>query len=120
MRYKKSVFRSLAMVTQLGFSVITPIFLCIFAGYTIDRHFGTRSMIFLLILGTLAGGRCAYVLAMKTLEAEKREDEAERLKQLEQRESSNMHKPKKASRISRNVEAADTGKDMEDSDGLDN
>ena len=28
MGYKKQVFRSLAMVTQLGISVMTPIFLC--------------------------------------------------------------------------------------------
>ena len=36
MRYKKSVYRSLAMVTQLGLCVLTPILFCIFAGSYID------------------------------------------------------------------------------------
>ena len=38
MGYKKQVFRSLAMVSQLGISVMTPIFLCISAGYYVDTH----------------------------------------------------------------------------------
>ena len=37
--YKRSVFRSLAMVTQLGFSVLTPILLCVYTGYLVDSHF---------------------------------------------------------------------------------
>lgn len=99
MQYKKSVFRSLAMVTQLGLSVITPIFLCIFTGYYIDLYFGTKLIIPLLILGTLSGGRCAYVLAKKTLEAEKREDEKEALRRREEKDSTIVHKPKTKSRV---------------------
>ena len=43
--YKRSVFRSLAMVTQLGFSVLTPILLCVYTGYLVDSHFGTKLMV---------------------------------------------------------------------------
>ena len=36
MGYKKSVFQSLAMVTQLGLCVVTPVLFCVFAGNYID------------------------------------------------------------------------------------
>ena len=51
--YKKSVFRSLAMVTQLGFSVLTPVLLCVYTGYLVDSHFGTKLMVPMLILGAV-------------------------------------------------------------------
>lgn len=117
MQYKKSVFRSLAMVTQLGLSVVTPVFLCVFIGYQIDSQFGTKWMIPLLILGILAGGRCAWVMAVKVLEAERREDEMLR----QERESAGVRtgisKPKQSSRIqgSRQSTAGRTGK-AEDGD----
>ena len=75
MKYKKSVFRSLAMVSQLGFCVMAPIFLCIFIGYQVDSRFGMKTLVPLLILGVLAGGKSAWHLAVKTLEQERREDE---------------------------------------------
>jgi hypothetical protein len=40
MHYKKSVFRSLAMITQLGLCVVTPVFLCVFIGYQVDSRLG--------------------------------------------------------------------------------
>lgn len=45
MHYKKSVFRSLAMITQLGLCVITPVFLCVFIGYQVDSHLGGFSLV---------------------------------------------------------------------------
>ena len=99
MTYKKSVFRSLTMVTQLGLSVITPIFLCIFAGYQIDTRFGTKWMIPLLILGTLAGGRSAWIMVKKVLEAEVREDERLAEQARQERSSAGTSNPKQPSRI---------------------
>ena len=55
MHYKKSVFRSLAMITQLGLCVITPVFLCVFIGYQVDSHLGGSVMIPMVILGVLSG-----------------------------------------------------------------
>ena len=63
--YKRSVFRSLAMVTQLGFSVLTPILLCVYTGYLVDSHFGTKLMVPMLILGVLAGGRCGWAFCVR-------------------------------------------------------
>lgn len=79
--YKRSVFRSLAMVTQLGFSVLTPILLCVYTGYLVDSHFGTKLMVPMLILGVLAGGRCGWVMARNTLLQEQKEDERLRQQQ---------------------------------------
>lgn len=76
MKYKKSVFRNLAMVTQLGISVLAPIFLCIFIGYQVDSRYGMKTLVPLLILGVLAGAKSAWHLAMRTLMQECREDEA--------------------------------------------
>ena len=53
MNYKKSVYRSLAMVTQLGFCVLTPVFLGIFAGSYLDSRYGTHLTLVFLILGVL-------------------------------------------------------------------
>lgn len=77
MRHQKSVFRSLAMVTQLGLSVMTPVFLCVFAGYYIDTHYGTRLILPLLVLGVLSGGRCGYVMAKNTFHVNEKQEAAE-------------------------------------------
>lgn len=99
MGYRKSVFRSLAMVTQLGLSVMTPMFLCTFIGYQIDSRLGTCWMIPLLLMGTAAGGKTAWMLARKIQEQERRDDE----KLLRERESTEgragISKPKQPSRI---------------------
>ena len=78
MRHKKSVMRNMMMVTQLGLSVMVPVFVCILAGSWIDRHAGTNLTIFLMFLGFLAGGWNGYKVAMTTL----RMNEQERKKRI--------------------------------------
>ena len=95
MHYKKSVFRSLAMVTQLGLSVLTPILLCIYTGYLVDSHFGTKLMVPMLILG----GRCGWIMAKNTLLQEQKEDERLRREQQAGQQRSGISKPKQPSRI---------------------
>lgn len=68
MKYKKEVFRSLTLVTQLGISVMVPVFLCIFVGVMVDKYFHTSTTVWLLFLGILAGGRNAYILAKNVLD----------------------------------------------------
>ncbi len=100
-KYKKSVFRSLAMVSQLGLCVMAPIFLCIFIGYQVDSRFGMNTLVPLLILGVLAGGKSAWHLAVKTLEQERREDEALLQEKQSQVERTGSSRPKQPSRIQR-------------------
>lgn len=76
MKYKKDVYRSLAMVTQIGISMLAPIILCVAAGYWMDQKFGWYTTIPLLILGILAGGRNIWMLLQQII----KEDEKKKKK----------------------------------------
>lgn len=109
MHYRKSIFRSLAMVTQLGLCVVTPVFLCVFIGYQIDTRFEVKTMIPMLILGVLAGGRCAWQMAKRTLLQEQKEDECLRREQSARNSRTGISRPKQPSRIRKDAQAADEG-----------
>lgn len=76
MKFNAEVMRNLAMVTQLGISMLAPIILCVFVGYWLDNKFGWSTVIPLLILGILAGARNCYLLVMQmqTDERKKKND----------------------------------------------
>lgn len=78
MKYKKSVYRSLAMVTQLGLCVLTPVLLSIFAGSYLDSRYGTHLTLVFLIFGVLGGGRGAYVMAKRLIDQDAKEARIER------------------------------------------
>lgn len=102
MRYKRSVFRSLAMVTQLGLCVLTPTILGIAAGSFLDARFGTKVTLILLVLGVLGGGRGAYMMAKRIIEQEAREEKAERERQMREvlaDAGNSADRPKRPSRI---------------------
>lgn len=102
MRHRKSVMRSLMMVTQLGLSVMTPVFVCILAGSWIDRHTGTNLTFFFLLLGFLAGGLSGYRIAKATLAMNEREERREDM-EADQKQKGDVHppvhRPKQASRV---------------------
>ena len=62
MKYKRSVYRTFALITQLGLSMITPIFLCVFLAVFLEKKFSI-SLFIPLVMGVLAGGRNTYYLA---------------------------------------------------------
>jgi len=102
MRHKKSVMRSFMMVTQLGISVMVPVFVCILAGYYIDRYAGTKLTLIFMVLGFLAGGFNAYKLAKATLAMNEREEWVEDQKERVERQveaGPKVHKPKQSSRV---------------------
>lgn len=73
--YKKEVYTSLALISQLGIHVMVPMIGCTLIGVFIDNKFETFLTIPFLIIGVLSGGRNAYVLAKKAnvkTEGEKR------------------------------------------------
>lgn len=74
MKYKKSVYRNFALISQLGISVIVPIGLCIFIGVLIDKKFNSNFIILLIFLGIAAGARNAYRIAMASVKEEKKDD----------------------------------------------
>ncbi len=76
-KYKKSVYQSLAVISQFGINMFVPIFLCSFAGLFLDRKLGTAFwFVLLFFVGALAGFRNIYILAKKIYEGDdKGEDE---------------------------------------------
>ena len=76
----REVVKSFAMITQVGLSMLTPIFLCVFLGGYLDKSLHTSYwFIILLILGILAAFRNVYYLTRqfykKDLEREQKEQE---------------------------------------------
>lgn len=74
MKYKREVFRTLSLITQLGIHVMVPVFLCLFVGIWIDKKFGTSTVLVFLFLGILAGGRNAYILAKGVINENERDE----------------------------------------------
>lgn len=76
MKYKKSVYNTLALISQLGISIVVPIFLCTFAGVFLEEKFSIPVTVPMIILGVLAGARNAYYLVRHANEdPEDNEDE---------------------------------------------
>ena len=64
MKYKKSVFQSLAQITQFGLYMIIPILLCTFIGIWLDKWLNTSFLVIIFFfLGAIAGGRNIYIFS---------------------------------------------------------
>lgn len=74
MRYKKSVYKSLALITQISIHMLVPICLCTFLGIVIDKKFHTYFVIPLFLLGALAGFRNVYITMKAVYEEEEKEE----------------------------------------------
>ena len=66
-RKHRELVRCLSLVSQLGITMLTPVFLCVALGMWLDKKFSTCFTLPLLILGVLAGARSAYLLAKKAV-----------------------------------------------------
>ena len=65
-KYDKSVYRSLALITQFGINMLVPIFLCSFLGIWLDEKLGTSwIMIVLFFVGALAGFRNCFMMTKR-------------------------------------------------------
>lgn len=73
MKYKKSVYTTFALISQLGISMIVPILLCTYVGVWLEEKFSFPFTIIFIVLGILAGGRNVYALV--TNANKKSEDE---------------------------------------------
>lgn len=59
------VWKMIYLITQIGFTMLTTIFLCVGIGYLVDRHFGTNLMAWFIVLGVVSGFRAVYILIRK-------------------------------------------------------
>ena len=72
MNGKKRIAKALALVTQLGISVLVPVLIFTGIGIWVDRRYGTVLSIPLLILGILGGARSAYILVKNEIELDRK------------------------------------------------
>ncbi|MCX4307547.1 MAG: AtpZ/AtpI family protein [Acetatifactor sp.] len=69
MKYSKTVYQALMMITQFGVNMLVPIFLCSFAGMFLDRKLGTDVwMVALFFVGALAGFTNVFRFARRIYE----------------------------------------------------
>lgn len=80
---EKKVLRSFVMITQIGISMMVPIFLCAILGYWLNGIFH-QNMIFvvLVLLGIGAGFRNMYLIT-RSFYAKDMKEEHERLKYMD-------------------------------------
>lgn len=69
LKYNKTVWQALMMITQFGVNMLVPIFLCSFAGMYLDRWLGTSFwMVTLFFVGALAGFTNVFRFARRVYE----------------------------------------------------
>ena len=70
-KYKKSVYQSMVLITQFGINMIVPILLCTGLGVFIYKKTEIGTFIIpLFIMGALAGFRNCYIAAKKIYESD--------------------------------------------------
>ena len=55
------VIKMLSLVTQIGITMLTSVFLCMAIGLWIDKHFSTNLFLLFLILGIMASIRSMFI-----------------------------------------------------------
>lgn len=69
LKYQKTVYQALMMITQFGVNMLVPIFLCSFVGMFLDRKLGTSVwMVALFFVGALAGFTNVFRFARRIYE----------------------------------------------------
>ena len=62
------VLRYLALISQVGFSVVTPILLCTFLGIKLEEHFHMPFTLIFIILGVISGCVSGFRLIISAIE----------------------------------------------------
>ena len=81
--YKSSVYKTLALITQIGISIMVPIFLMLIISIFIKNNFKIDLVLWFVIVGVVVGIRNAVVLITNFLNEDKMsniEEESELVK----------------------------------------
>lgn len=90
--------RYLSLISQVGFTMVTPILLCTFIGIKLEQRFEFPFTLIFIILGVISGCISGFKLIMNTIKKmDKRKIEAD----LQEQENS-FALPKRESRIFKN------------------
>jgi F0F1-type ATP synthase assembly protein I len=73
----RQLFKSLAMVSSMGISVVLAIAIGVWFGLTLDRWFGTKPWFFyiFLFIGIAAGFKNVYVIAGRAIKKSDDDDQ---------------------------------------------
>ena len=66
------IVQALAMVTQLGISMLAPVVLCAVIGSWLDERFGWSVTAVFLILGIMAGARNTWILVNNVIKPDEK------------------------------------------------
>lgn len=75
MKEYKQIFRVVALISQVGITMLSSVFVCGLIGYFIDNRFETHTFIIFLLLGIAGGYRAVYSLIKQFIV--KKEDQAD-------------------------------------------
>ena len=90
--------RYLSLISQVGFTMVTPILLCTFIGIKLEQRFEFPLTLIFIILGVISGCMSGFKLIMNTIKKmDKKKIEAD----LQEQENS-FASPKRESRIFKN------------------
>ena len=78
------VIKMLSLVTQIGITMLTSVFLCMAIGLWIDKHFSTNLFLFFLILGIMASIRSMFITLKPLLKGEREKKDEAFKKQLDE------------------------------------
>ena len=85
----------LSLISQVGFTMITPVLLCTFVGIKLEEKFHFPFILIFLLLGVISGCMSGYRLIMNSLKKMEKDDQK---KDLQIKENSFVL-PKKERRI---------------------
>ena len=75
MREHKQVFKMITLISQVGITMLSSIFICGLIGYWIDNRFETHTFIVFLVLGVAGGYRAVYSLVRQFMKKKEKQDD---------------------------------------------
>ena len=88
----------LSLISQVGFTMVTPILLCTFIGMKLEERFHFSFTLIFMLLGVVSGCMSGFRLIMNTMKKMDKKKEETNL----QKQENNFVLPKKESRIFKN------------------
>ena len=77
MREHNQIFKMIALISQIGITMLSSVFICGLIGYLIDDRFGTHLFLPLLILGVAGGYRAVYSLIKQFIKKKENQNDEE-------------------------------------------
>ena len=65
----------LSLISQVGFTMVTPVLLCTFVGIKLEEKFHFPCILIFLLLGVISGCMSGYRLIMNSLKKMEKDDQ---------------------------------------------